>query len=166
MRQTTTVHPTPAGIGPRRPRTRAPAARVKAGPDGFIQPPHGYPLSFRRMWLESLRGAAGSSRATLGLSFRTTRFVRPGAWLEVSIPLRGETQRFRGEVVMVKAGEGGFEVGLWLENDQDAARARIVEQICYIECYLRRKRESGAVVSGNGAAREWITRFAASFPVI
>ncbi|MCC7413146.1 MAG: hypothetical protein IT495_16140 [Gammaproteobacteria bacterium] len=141
---------------------------AREGPDGFIHHPPGFPLQFRRMWLETLRGEGHPPRGSLGLAFHSTRFVRPGTRLEISIPLRGETQRFRGEVVLIRARDDDYEIGVWLDSDADAARARIVEQICHIECYLRSRHGSdGDARPGQRerAAREWITKFAAGFPV-
>lgn len=139
--------------------------QVEQGPDGFIHHPSGFPLRFRRIWFDALRHRSGHGRASLGLAFETSRFVRPGTWIEVSIPLRGVVQRFRGEVVLVRAIDQGYEVGLWLESDDDAARARIVEQICHIECYLRCKGGDRGGITRESAAREWVSRFAAGFPV-
>jgi hypothetical protein len=42
---------------------------------------------------------------------------------------------------------------------------RIVEQICHIEVYLKHKRHyEGPFISPERVAREWVTRFASSFP--
>lgn len=139
---------------------------AETGPDGFIHHPSDFPIQARRLWFESLRRERGHAGSRLGLSYTSEKFIRPGTFVELQIPLRGETQKFRGEIVLVRDTGFGYEIGVWLETDADAARARIVEQICHIESYLNQKRsQEGRPISRQGAAQEWITKFAASFPV-
>ena len=52
----------------------------------------------------------------------------------------------------------------FLDRD-DSFRARMVEQVCHIEQYKRQVLETeGRVLNGEQAAKEWIRRYAASFP--
>lgn len=133
---------------------------------GFIRHPPSYPINWRRDWFHRrTRPSIGAHAEGVGLLFHSSRFMRPGMRLALSIPLRGETQEIRGEVVVVRALRNGFEIGVWLDDAEDAARARIVEQICYIECYLRaRRKQNASATLRDSAASEWITRFAANFP--
>ena len=62
--------------------------------------------------------------------------------MELSIPLRGDVQKFQGTVVMVREIPGGYDIGLWLATADDASRARLVEEICHLECYLQGKRDN------------------------
>ena len=58
-----------------------------------------------------------------------------------------------------------FELGVEFLNADDAFRARMVEQVCYIENYkLTVFREEGRRLSLEEAAREWISKFASDFP--
>jgi len=126
---------------------------------GFLRHPEGFPLRCRRLLLERQRPPNAPAPGDVGLIFRSARFIRPGTRMEISIPLRGETQRFRGEVVMVRAGREGYEIGLWLDSEQDCSRARLVEQICHIEKHLEARRRAVGVTD---RARGWLSRFAAS----
>ena len=65
--------------------------------------------------------------------------IPPGTTMELSIPLRGDVQKFQGTVVMVREIATGFEISLWLVSADDASRARLVEQICHLECALSEK---------------------------
>lgn len=104
----------------------------------FIPHPAQFPLRFRRRpTLPWLNRAGARSGGDIGLSFIADRYVAAGSRLDVEIPLRGQVQRFRTRVVMVREVDHGFELGLWFANRDDALRARIVEQICHTECYLR-----------------------------
>lgn len=57
--------------------------------------------------------------------------------MELSIPLRGVVQKPQGTVVMVRETPDGYDIGLWLASTDDASRARLVEQICHLECSLQ-----------------------------
>ena len=93
---------------------------------------------------------------------KNTSNLEPG--LKISIPLKGETQSFRGKIVLVRNMEDHFEIGMWLTQD-DVHRARVVEQICHIETYLKTKRQQdGPFVNDEHVAEEWIGKYAAIFP--
>ena len=60
-----------------------------------------------------------------------------------------------------------YEIGIEFLDRDEATSARIVEQVCHIEHYKQEVRESeGRDLSSEEAAREWIKRFAASFPKV
>ncbi len=134
---------------------------------GFIRHPDAFPLNIRRRWREPVLSLAEEmdDESELGLCFFSEKHLDPGTRLELSIPLRGEEQKFAGEVVLVRALRHGYEIGLWLRSHTDACRARIVEQICYIECYLKDKQKNTInPINHEQGTREWISRFAAHFP--
>ena len=74
-------------------------------------------------------------------------------------------QKFRGKVVLVRNMGDYFEIGIWLTQAADVHRARIVEQICHIETYLRtKKHQEGPFVSNERVTEEWVSKYAAAFP--
>ncbi|MDA0824236.1 MAG: hypothetical protein O3C28_17700 [Proteobacteria bacterium] len=103
----------------------------------FIRHPQQFPIEFRRTrtWAWSMRDQKLPS-GDLGLSFVSRKTIPTGTKMELSIPLRGVVQKFQGTVVMVRETSEGFEIGLWLASADDASRARLVEQICHLECSL------------------------------
>ena len=106
----------------------------------FIPHPPQFPIRYRRTDLFPWNSKTDRHHeADIGLSFVADKHVRAGTTIELEIPLRGESQRFTGTVVLVRELTRGFEIGLWLQNPDDARRARIVERICHAECYLRSK---------------------------
>ncbi|RME33412.1 MAG: hypothetical protein D6786_07830 [Gammaproteobacteria bacterium] len=130
---------------------------------GFIRHPRPFPLKVRRRWWS--RRGSDHSGSGLGIYFWHRRRLAPGTLVTLAIPLRGETQEFEGEVVAVRQQAGGYEIGLWLNTVEDACRARIVEQICHIECYLKeRQLREGQTGEREQRAREWVEQFAAHFP--
>lgn len=106
----------------------------------FIRHPSAVPLQYRRLmdWLGFVRDRDPQT-SDLGLTFKSDRQFPVGARLEIGVPLRGVVQKLKGTVVLVIERPDGFEVGLWLANASEAARARLVEEICYLECALQRK---------------------------
>ena len=106
--------------------------------DDFIAHPLQFPIKYRRRVVLPWRNRAPESTGgDVGLSFHSAKYIPAGTRIELEIPLRGETQRFTGTVVMVREEASGYEIGLWLASPDDASRARIVERICHTECYLR-----------------------------
>jgi hypothetical protein len=119
-------------------------ARFDAVRNDFIQHPAQFPIRYRRRDVLPWRNRRMDSAAgDLGLSFHSAKYIPAGTRIELEIPLRGDSQRFAGTVVMVREEAEGYEIGLWLASPDDATRARIVERICHTECYLR-SRQSGA----------------------
>ncbi len=134
---------------------------------GFIYHPHGFPLEYKRIWFAWRQQTQDPSETSdMGLIFRAEKYFRPGATLELTIPLHNETEKFRGKVVMVRNMGEHFEIGLWLQRRADASRVRIVEQICHIEVYLKEKkyREGPYALNRDRAAAEWITKYASTVP--
>lgn len=107
--------------------------------NGFIRHPQQFPLEARRLrrWSRSTR--METSTGDIGLSFVSRKYIPTGSAMELSIPLRGDVQKFHGHVVLVREIVGGYEIGVWLASADEASRARLVEQICELECSLRSK---------------------------
>jgi len=106
--------------------------------NGFIRHPQQFPLEARRMraWGRSQR-VESTPTGDIGLSFVSRKYVPTGTEMEISIPLRGDVQKFHGHVVLVREIVGGYEIGIWLASADEASRARLVEQICQLECSLQ-----------------------------
>jgi len=131
---------------------------------GFIHHPSAFPLSCKRLWFDREINHSTENEQTIGLCFRSEKYLKPGIKVEIAIPLRGEVQIFRGKVVLVRNMDDHFEIGMWL-TPEDVHRARVVEQICHIETYLRTKRhQDGPFVNDERVAEEWVNKYAAAFP--
>ena len=129
----------------------------------FIRHPQQFPLEFRRTrgWGRSAREKQ-TPNGDLGLSFMSPKRIPPGTTMELSIPLRGDVQKFQGTVVMVREIATGSEISLWLVSADDASRARLVEQICHLECVLSEK--SAPPRARVPSSRPPKTRVRAGFP--
>lgn len=140
---------------------------------GFIRHPRDYPINVQTSapWRYRQAQARGP-----GLMFEHVRYLRPGSWLTISIPLRDGSERFNGRVVMLREIPSGYLIGLCLLDDGQASRLRIVEQFCYMSCYCHNAAggpgpeygmDSGLVGTGTAHerhARRWVEKFAAAFP--
>ena len=141
---------------------------VKDLKTGFIHHPRGYPLEIKRLWFERREKINAKNSSSIGVIFESEKYIKPGTRLEITVPLRNETEKFRGQVVLVCAVKDKYEIGLWLSHRADASRARIVEQVCHIESYLQEKkyREGPYSINRDKIAEEWIINNASKVPSI
>ena len=133
---------------------------------GFIHHRRGIPLHYKRLLFESDDEQTGTRQSNIGLLFESAQYLKPGTYIEVTISLDDRPETMRGKVVMVRDRDDYYEIGLWLRHPEHASRARIVEQTCYIEAYIKEKkfREGPYVLNREGAAEEWISKNAAAVP--
>lgn len=148
------------------PQAKYYAIRTDSNLHGFIHHPPGFPIEWRTLRQKHKPEDDGTTaNGNIGLCFETDHYIKPDTVLEVTIPVRGETQKFTGRVILVRNKGEIFEIGIWLTSKSDASRIRMVEQICHIEAYLTHKRHhDGPFVSQERVAQEWISRFASRFP--
>lgn len=134
--------------------------------DSYIHHPRGLTLRFRVIPGEFMRAPQLSHEPDLGgLRFESRRPVRPGALLEVTVVVRGDSRTFRGAVHWVERLRRHFEIALGFASPEDAFCARMTEQVCHIEAYRRQcSRREGRAISAERAARAWIERYAETFP--
>jgi hypothetical protein len=100
-----------------------------------------------------------------GLAFRSHSAFRPAHVVRVRIDCVRPAFETTARVAWCRASDGEFELGLAFTDPDDAFRARMVEQVCYIEHYRREVRDTeGRELTAEEAAREWIARNAARFP--
>lgn len=100
-----------------------------------------------------------------GLSFTTRERLNIGREIELTIPGVRPVFRARARVAWCLPRKGCFDIGVQFVDQDDAYRARMVEQVCYIEQYKNDvKRAEGRNLSGEEAAFEWIRKYASTFP--
>jgi len=135
---------------------------------GFIWHPQGFPIETRRIWFARSPATANDLATRVGIMFDSQLYYPPASLIELTIPVRDRIEKFTGMVVLVKKREHHFEIGLWLNQGNDASRARIVEQVCHIETYLKEKkyREGPGNLDPERVASEWIAKYAAGVPLL
>lgn len=99
-----------------------------------------------------------------GLSFHANAALTLGSIVNVRIDSVEPSFESDARVVWCKPAGDGYDLGVAFLSPNDAFRARMVEQVCHIESYRREAAAEGRELSADAAAREWIARFAASFP--
>jgi hypothetical protein len=131
----------------------------------FMRHPAGIPIE-----ITDASGADAARHRTRdiglgGLACESAQPLARGALVSVRIPIVAPPFETRGRVVWCQGRAGGWEVGIQFVAAEDAYAARMVEQICHIEEYRRRVRETeGRDLDEEEAAREWIGKHAAGFP--
>jgi hypothetical protein len=99
-----------------------------------------------------------------GLALKSSRELEPGIVVEVRIPCVRPVFTTKARVAWCRAQSDGFELGVEFLDANDAFRARMVEQVCYIQNYRKAVYEQeGRVLSSEEAAMEWIGKHAAQF---
>jgi hypothetical protein len=100
-----------------------------------------------------------------GLAFKSDRELKPGIIVEVRIPFVRPMFATKARVIWCRAHEGGFDLGVQFLDPEDASRARMVEQVCYIENYKKMVYQTeGRLLTAEEAAMEWIGKYASQFP--
>jgi hypothetical protein len=100
-----------------------------------------------------------------GLAFDSDQQLDQGSLVALRITLVRPVFQAVARVAWCRAATSGYRVGAEFLNLQDEYRARMVEQICYIEAYRRQVLElEHRDLTTEQAAMEWITKYAARFP--
>ena len=103
-----------------------------------------------------------------GLAFVSNEPHAPGDVLELTFPSLRNPPCLRGEVVWSHTdGDTGakrYVEGIRFLDERDHFRARLVEQICYIEAYASQQKSHGRKLTHEEAAEEWTKKYAAVFP--
>lgn len=100
-----------------------------------------------------------------GLSFHSNEELTLGSVVNLRINSVEPSFESEARVVWCMPVAQGYDLGVAFLNAEDAFRARMVEQVCHIESYRQRLIASeGRTLTPEAAAREWIARFADSFP--
>jgi hypothetical protein len=98
-----------------------------------------------------------------GLAFLTNVAFEKGAQLKIDIYFTQPPFEALCVVCWQRDAGAQFEVGVKFLDENSAFRSRMVEQLCSIEDYCKRSRESGRQLSREELAREWIEHYAANF---
>lgn len=130
----------------------------------FIRHPSSIPLEY------SVKDIPSDPQSMLnisegGLSFISKNRLELGSLITITIKtLKPDTQLIGRVVWNNELDSGEYLVGVKF-TESEHYRARMVEQICYIEQYRRRIfEEEGRDLSSEEAANEWISHYASRFP--
>lgn len=100
-----------------------------------------------------------------GLSFDSPVEFHQGTLIKIKI--RSVTPVFQVNAVVLwcEESEDHYELGVRFLDQDDAFRVRMIEQVCHIEEYRKKKqRQLGKRITKNKASLEWIEKFGTNFP--
>ncbi len=102
-----------------------------------------------------------------GLSFSSPHELEVGSVITIRISRLLPAFEAQGRVAWCRPDGEDYTVGVSFLEASDRFRVRMVEQVCHIEHYKTEVLASeGRVINGEQAAREWIGRYASSFPLL
>lgn len=129
----------------------------------FIRHPSCIPIEFGSC-SAGIRALA-SNVSVGGLAFDSDHQVNPGDVVALKIATVSPVFEASAQVMWCKPKNTGFELGVAFLDQEDAFRARMVEQICHIENYKEQVQQTEhRELSSEEAAHEWISKFADEFP--
>ena len=100
-----------------------------------------------------------------GLAFESPEPIVNGTIIQMRIDVVTPGFEAQGIVTHCQEETDHYIIGLQFISRDDLFVARMVEQICHIEHYKREvAQREGRKLSGQQAAKEWIAKYAASFP--
>jgi PilZ domain len=99
-----------------------------------------------------------------GLAFQSHESLAPGSLAALRFPCVHPPFEAQVRVAWCLPVDAGFEVGVEFLDSDDGLRARMIEQVCYIENYRKRVQLSEQrELSIEEAAHEWVAKYAAQF---
>lgn len=100
-----------------------------------------------------------------GLCYRASERLPLGKTVRIRVPLIADDFETTARVAWCKDNGGAYLIGVEFMHEDDAYRARMVEQLCHIEEYRREVLDrEGRRLSPQEAAMEWIEKYAEHFP--
>jgi hypothetical protein len=100
-----------------------------------------------------------------GLAFNAPEPYETGSIIKLQIEAVQPPFQAEGLVTHCHPEGDHFVIGIEFVSKDTLFVARMVEQICHIEQYKREVEiKEGRTLTGEQAAREWIERYAATFP--
>ncbi len=100
-----------------------------------------------------------------GLCFRSDEKIPVGSTITIAINLGDLSAEVQGVVAWIVKKDMFYDVGVKFDKKSDVFHFRLIEQLCSIAHYRNKVLEQeGRELSNEEAAREWIGKYAATFP--
>lgn len=130
----------------------------------FIRHPSDIPVDIQRS--DSGNGADHLNNVSYGgLSLSSNIPLDAGTIIKLSISFVQPVFEAMSRVKWCKKEADHYDIGIEFLNKGDVFRARMVEQLCYIEHYKNEVcAKEHRCLTSQEAAMEWITKFAVDFP--
>jgi hypothetical protein len=134
----------------------------------FMRHPTSIPITCRMTGHEKASESEMQNVSFGGLAFVSEQKYNPGDLVDLTFPSLRNRPTINGQIVWTRTvgtnGNTRYVDGLRFRDERSHFRARLVEQISHIESYCQVQRRLGRQIDIEGAAREWIEKYAARFP--
>jgi len=135
-------------------------------PRHFIRHPAEIPLQLQQTCNGSDLNNISHDLSAGGLSCDSACYLEPGSEIELTIQITPPGIQVKGRVIWCHRQGKKYSLGVGFECNDSAFTMRMLEQACQIECYRRRQRSFGRLITSEQAAQEWISNHAAKFPTL
>lgn len=131
----------------------------------FIRHPINFPIEVSAGQACLVDGVHVSDIGLGGLAFHSDIKLEPGSLVHIKIPYTHPAFESDAKVIWCRELQHGTDLAVEFLSEDDAFKARMIEQICYIENYRRMvERDEDRMLTFEEAAMEWIDKYAANFP--
>lgn len=132
----------------------------------FIRHASDVPIEIRCAADSEYTGRSAKNVGFGGLAFFSDTAVEPETVVALRMPcLRPVFEEATARVTWCKNEGGQYAVGVQFLDSEEAFRVRMVEQVCCIANYRWDvEQREGRKLTTEEAAKEWISRYASSFP--
>jgi hypothetical protein len=99
-----------------------------------------------------------------GICCEVKHNIEIGTKIVINIPIVKPAYRGFGVVVWCRPEGDHYDIGIQFQEEAEAFKSRMIEQVCQIEHYKLQVQETeGRKLDGESAALEWIHKHAAEF---
>jgi hypothetical protein len=130
----------------------------------FIRHASDFPVAVKVIGESACRLGCLHDVSIAGLSFDVACKITVGSRIDYYVPSLSDESAGRGRVIWCRPLRSSYRLGVAFEDEQNAYRTRMVEQVCQIESYRREvKKREGRELDPEEAAVEWIAAYAEDF---
>lgn len=131
----------------------------------YIRHPADIPIEIHHLAQAAPREQRLKNISIGGLSLQADQYIEKGTIIDIKIPVSQPPFETKARVVWCRKKGNQFDIGVEFDEEKEAFRTRMVEQVCHIQHYKKEIAErEGRILDGREAAREWIAKFAKDFP--
>jgi hypothetical protein len=132
----------------------------------FIRHPADVPIQIQGAPNAGFEGRSTHDVSFGGLAFSSVTAIEPETLITLRLPyLQPVFEVAAARVVWCRKEGSQYVVGVQFSDSEEAFRVRMVEQLLHIETYRREiEQREGRQLTTEEAARDWIGRYASSFP--
>ncbi|MGH9893404.1 MAG: PilZ domain-containing protein [bacterium] len=132
----------------------------------FIRHPADVPIQIQCAPDNRFEGRCTQNVSFGGLAFSSATAIEPETFITLRLRYLQPVFEVPAARVAWCRNEGSqYVVGVQFPDSEEAFRVRMVEQLLHIESYRREvEQREGRQLTTEEAARDWISRYASSFP--